>query len=79
MMKKSIEFVLTNQESCCGCTACCCICPMSAIMMVQDAEGFLYPKIDQDACVGCLQCRNACPVMKTNAQQGTRHGYEETV
>lgn len=37
---------IKSKLDCCGCTACTNSCPKSAIAMVPDEEGFLYPKID---------------------------------
>ena len=37
---------IKSKLDCCGCTACASSCPKSAIAMVPDEEGFLYPKID---------------------------------
>ena len=36
-------------EDCCGCSACFNICPVQAITMQEDREGFKYPKIDERA------------------------------
>ena len=53
-----------RKEECCGCTACYAICPKNAINMVEDEEGFLYPKIDYEKCIGCKMCLNVCPIKK---------------
>ncbi len=45
---------------CYGCGACKDVCPEQAISMEEDAEGFLYPKVDDKACVQCGKCREAC-------------------
>lgn len=60
--KKTPPILYSHREDCCGCTACCAICPKSAIHMVRDAEGFDYPQIDEDKCVCCYQCVNVCPI-----------------
>ena len=39
---------IKSKLDCCGCTACASSCPKSAITMVPDEEGFLYPKIDMN-------------------------------
>ena len=49
-------------ENCCGCTACCNICPTSAIRMEPDCEGFLQPIIDTALCCNCRKCEIACPI-----------------
>ncbi len=40
-------------EDCCGCSACFNICPVQAITMQEDREGFKYPKIDERSCINC--------------------------
>ena len=51
-----------KKEECCGCTACYAICPNSAISMIEDSEGFLYPHIDTEKCVNCNMCLKVCPI-----------------
>ncbi|WP_010237902.1 Coenzyme F420 hydrogenase/dehydrogenase, beta subunit C-terminal domain [Clostridium arbusti] len=52
----------TNKIECCGCTACANICPKNCINMIDDFEGFLYPKVDIDKCVNCGLCEKICPI-----------------
>ncbi len=52
---------LASKALCSGCAACRAVCPKSAISMVADSEGFLYPQIDETRCVSCGKCRTACP------------------
>ena len=61
---KELPILFTNKDECCGCSACCEICPQSAITMSEDEEGFDYPEIDQDRCVRCRLCLRVCPVKK---------------
>lgn len=49
-------------SNCCGCTACYNSCPVSAIKMTADAEGFSYPVVDKDLCIECGLCEKVCPV-----------------
>lgn len=55
----------SRKEECCGCTACYAICPMKAISMQPDNEGFLYPVIDIQKCVMCKKCIKVCPIKKS--------------
>ncbi len=54
---------INKKEECCGCTACKNICPVKAIEMEPDEEGFLYPKIDQKKCINCGLCEKVCPIL----------------
>ena len=51
-----------------ACTACYAIFPKEAISMVEDEEGFEYPKIDENKCVHCYQCIKVCPIKVARAQ-----------
>ena len=59
-----IPILYENKEDCCGCTACFATCPVNAIEMISDDEGFLYPVICEDKCVQCQKCLIVCPVKK---------------
>ena len=60
-MSNNIECVKTEQ--CCGCSACYSKCPVGAITMHEDNEGFLKPVIDENKCTNCGLCTKACPVL----------------
>ena len=49
-----------NRENCCGCSACYAICPVHAISMEPDEEGFLYPTVDVKKCIQCRKCIGVC-------------------
>ena len=53
---------IKNKELCCGCGVCYDICPVKCISMVDDGEGFKYPKIDKNMCIECGACNNVCPI-----------------
>lgn len=57
--KKYIEIKV--KKDCTGCRACEQKCPKNAIQMVEDEEGFLYPKVDKEKCINCGICKNICP------------------
>ena len=53
---------ITDKKDCCGCTACLNACPVQAIRMNTDEEGFSYPVADSDKCVKCGVCDKVCPM-----------------
>ena len=58
-MKGNIESI--DQVDCSGCTACEAICPVGAIVMSADPQGFKYPGIDHELCIDCGKCLSTCP------------------
>lgn len=57
---------IENKKDCCGCSACKNICPVNAIKMIEDDEGFLYPKVNMSNCINCGKCEKVCPIKKNN-------------
>lgn len=52
---------ITDNKLCTGCRMCEKICPVQAIYMVENEDGFIYPKIDNDKCIKCNLCKRKCP------------------
>lgn len=57
---------ICDRNLCTGCTACFNKCPVSAIKMEENDEGFLYPVIDENLCINCGLCKKICPVNNVN-------------
>ncbi len=49
-----------TKEKCYGCNACMDSCPVKAIRMKEDKEGFLYPVTDMKKCTDCGLCKKVC-------------------
>ncbi len=49
-------------DKCTGCSACKAICPVHAIHMYENKEGFLEPVVDA-TCIKCGKCRRICPAI----------------
>jgi coenzyme F420-reducing hydrogenase beta subunit len=62
-MKGPATITLAPESLCSGCSACFAACPVSAIRMRADREGFPYPAIDPSACIACHACERVCPVL----------------
>ena len=72
MIKNTINEI--RPYDCTGCGACLNKCPVGAIKMEYNDEGFLYPKIT-DGCVNCGQCLAVCPVQHPVKQHPTPASY----
>lgn len=53
---------IKDKRRCTGCGLCVSVCPMTAIGMDEDEEGFRYPRIDIVKCIGCNKCEKFCPM-----------------
>lgn len=59
---------VNDVAKCCGCSSCLNICPQRCIEMVEDSEGFLYPKVDVSMCVECNMCEKVCPILNSSKE-----------
>ena len=55
MYKINMPILYEQKKDCCGCSACYACCPVKAIQMKSDNEGFQYPIIDGKKCIRCLK------------------------
>ena len=56
---------ICDYSICTGCMSCYNSCPVHAISMLPDKEGFLYPAIDSKLCIDCKLCKRVCPINTT--------------
>ena len=57
-MENSI--IKVPKDACTGCGACYSKCPVNAIEMKENKEGFLFPKVNSEKCIDCGLCYDAC-------------------
>mgnify|MGYP001199706400 FL=1 len=60
---KVTEFREFN-DKCTGCLACQNICPVGAIDIVKNIDGFYYPNIHKNMCINCGMCVKVCGIDK---------------
>lgn len=60
--------VQKTDTDCCGCGFCAAACPVHAIAMKRNREGFLSPEIDGAKCVHCGKCVSVCPFKRDKAE-----------
>ena len=61
-------------ENCSGCTACYNACPVSAIKMLPDDEGFTFPVVDGALCIECGRCECVCPIINPPVLEDKYYG-----
>ena len=59
------NITILEKDKCNGCSACYNVCPVKAITMQENKEGFLYPQIDNDKCTNCGLCVKSCSALNT--------------
>lgn len=57
---------ITDKRKCSGCLSCVNTCPLDAIKIQDDEEGFCYPIVNERICIQCGKCNDACPYGKIN-------------
>ena len=67
MKRAAIEII--GKQNCTGCWACFNACPVKAIRMELDDEGFMYPVVNSIKCTGCGLCQEKCPVIKESKNE----------
>ena len=59
---------------CYGCGACKAACPVQAITMEVDREGFRYPVIHPDLCIHCDRCKKVCIYHQKSSKNPKQEG-----
>ena len=67
-----------DEKDCCACGACMNICPKSAITMVEDDYGFVYPHINYDVCIKCGLCKKVCAFQNGQVSNNVLKSYAAT-
>ncbi len=70
---KTIQSI--DHKLCTGCGACVNKCPVNAIEMRSDKEGFMFPCIIEDKCLDCGICYNICPINASVEKNGAPEAY----
>lgn len=64
-MKELLALLKQNGKECTGCGACYNVCPVNAIEMVPNPQGFRYPRISGGMCINCNLCEKTCPKLNS--------------
>ncbi len=67
-----------STTNCTGCGACENICPLNAIKLEENSEGFSYPNIDSTKCTNCGMCEKVCPIKNHTKHEELDYVYAIT-
>ena len=63
LLEKKIITPAGYKHKCTNCMSCYNICPVGAIEIIEDKDGFAYPSIIEDKCTHCGLCSKKCPAL----------------
>ena len=66
---------VTEKSKCSGCAMCKNLCPVEAIYMKADEEGFLYPEVEMQKCINCGACEKICPILNKKSLNCSLQAY----
>ncbi len=66
---------------CCGCGACHVECPVQAITIKKDVDGFYKAFVNESFCISCGKCQSVCPMQGKRKDfpvaSGTLYSYKD--
>ena len=63
---------IIEKAMCSGCRTCVYVCPVKAISVETDRDGFEHIVIDDKLCIQCEKCKSVCPMLNGNAVKNLR-------
>ena len=67
--------IICDSSKCTGCGLCTAVCPVSAIEMKEDGQGFVHPVIDEKKCINCGLCKRKCIANNHFSNEDIKHVY----
>lgn len=64
--------ILDLEKKCTGCAACADTCPVDALSVVQNENGFFVPSLNETLCVDCGKCVKVCPALDESIPETDR-------
>lgn len=71
-MDNVMKLMENQKDQCSGCYACYNACPVDAIRMESNQEGFWYPVVDEEKCIHCGRCIQVCQIDNHKAMKRDR-------
>ena len=71
-MSNKENITILEPSRCTGCGVCENSCPVQAISVREDTEGFRMPFVDEAKCIGCKMCVKVCPVLSLKKKNAVK-------
>lgn len=78
LAEKELNTVVLKHK-CTNCMACYNVCPVSAIEIKEDKDGFAYPVINEEKCTHCGLCTKKCPALNLGQTKEISERFETPI
>ncbi len=68
------KHILQTNSLCCGCGVCKNVCPVNAVEINMNTDGFYHAEVNGNVCISCGKCVSVCPMEAENSFKNISDG-----